>query len=139
MANVALPSNKVARRNINGSYIDGRTWTAPAALSAGDTLEVATIPAGGRPVAIHVQSDTAIAGTIDIGDGTTADLYLDGDNSLATANLVAQANESLGEEVSADTTVVITFLTAAPAQGDVITAWVEMSLDKLAADSGVAV
>ncbi len=139
MANVALPSNSVPRRQINGVYADGRVHTAAANLSAGDTMDVAVVPAGGRIVGIHVQSDTAIAGTIDIGDGTTVDLFLDGSNALATANLVADANENLGETLAADTTVRITYLTAAPAAGDVVTAWVEMTLDDLQADSEAAV
>lgn len=139
MANVGIPSNQVTRKVENGVYISGRVHTVPANLTAADTMDVAVVPAGARIVGIHAKSDTAIAGTIDIGDGTTVDRFLDGDNSLATADLVASANEDLGEVLSADTTVRITFLTAAPAATDVITAWVEMTFDPLSADSEAAV
>ena len=138
MANVAVPSNAVTRRLVNGVFIASRTWTAPANLSANDTLDIAVVPSGARITGIKVKSSAAIAGTIDIGDGTTVDRFLDGNNALATANLVAEANEDLGETLSADTTVRITFLTAAPASGNVLVAWVEATVDDLPADSTAA-
>lgn len=139
MANVPIPSNAVTRRQVNGVFINGRVHTVPANLSAADTMDIAVVPAGARITGIKIKSDTAIAGTIDIGDGTTVDRFLDGSNALATANLVGSANEDLGEKLAADTTVRVTFLTAAPAATDVLTAWVEMTVDDLNTDTEAAV
>ena len=140
MANVALPGNYVVRRLETGVFVVGRQWTAPANLSVADTLDFAKVPVNGRLLGIKAKSDTAIAGTIDIGDGTTVDRFLDGSNAMATADLVAEANEDIGEvlSASAEITLRITFLTAAPAQGDIINAWALVTMDPFTIDSGPA-
>lgn len=141
MANVALPTNHIARRVVTGVFIDGIVYTVPANMSNDDTLDFAIVPAGARLLGIKAKTDSAIASqVIDIGDGTTVDRFLDGSTAFQTAELVATANEGLGEVLSAtaDTTLRITFLADAPAATDVITAWAEIAFDDLQAHAGVA-
>lgn len=141
MANIPLPSNKVTRRNVTGVYIDGRVHTVPSNLSASDTMDIAVVPAGARLLGVHIKNSAATASlTVDIGDGTTADRFLDGSTALQTADVVASANEDLGEVLSTtdDTTIRATFLGAVVGATDVITAWCEISLDDLPADSQAA-
>ena len=142
MANVPIPSNTVTRKIINGVFIAGRVHTVPSDLSASDTFDIAVVPAGARLLGVKIKNSAATASlTVDIGDGTTADRFLDGSTALQAADVVASANEDLGEVLSAtaETTIRATFLGAVVGATDVITAWVEMTFDPLDADAEAAV
>lgn len=141
MANVALPSTHINRRVLTGVFTDGRIHTVPSNLSANDTFEIGVVPAGARLLGVHLKNSAATATmTVDIGDGTTADRFLDGSTALQTADLVASANEDLGEVLSAtaDTTITATFLTAAPDATDVLLGWIECTFDNFESDTEAA-
>lgn len=140
MANVALPSTHIVRRGVVGTFIDGRTHTVQANMSANDTFEMGVVPANARILDAGLMVDAAVAGTVDIGDGTDADRFQDGDNSAATARGVVRADLEMGVVLSADddTTIVATFLTAAPAADDVVISWVEVAFDDLDDDTVAA-
>jgi hypothetical protein len=141
MANIAIPSNKTPRRIENGKFADGRVHTVAANLSQNDTMDVAVVPAGARVLAIKAKTDTAISsGTIDIGTTSSAEQF-GADVTFAVAETVASAPLGMGDVLSttADTTIRIRFNSAAaPAATDVITAWVEMTMDDFPADSEAA-
>jgi hypothetical protein len=139
MANIAIPENVVTRRIENGMFIAGRVHTVAANLAANDTMDIARVPAGARITGIKIKASAATASlTIDIGDGSTVDRFLDGSTALQTADLVGSANEDLGEVLAADTTIRVTFLGAAVQAANVITAWVEATLDSLPSTNNAA-
>lgn len=141
MANVPLPAGTPTRRTINGQLPTGREHTYQAAGAANDTIEIGIVGAGQRLLGAHLRADAAIAGTVDIGTTADPDRFLDGSASMATANQVANANLNLGEVLDADndTTIIATFLTAAPAADDVVIGWLDVAADGLDTDTEAAV
>lgn len=141
MANVGIPSNAPKRRIENGTFSAGRVHTVPSNLAQNDTMDVAVVPAGARVLAIKAKTDTAItSGTIDIGTPASAELF-GADVTFAVAEVVASAPRAVGGVLSTtdDTTIRIRFNSSnVPAATDVITAWVEMTMDELPADSEAA-
>lgn len=141
MANIPLPSSHIVRRGVVGNFNDGREHTVQANGSAGDTFEMGVVPAGARFMDGGLTVDNAVAGTVDIGDGTDADRFQDGDNSAATARGVVRPDLELGQVLDPDndTTIVATWLTAAPAADDVVTSWVTVTFDDFDDDTEAAV
>lgn len=139
MADIALPSNNIARRNLTGVFIVGRVHTVQANLSINDTMQIGSIPANARIVGGGIKNDTATASlTVDVGIASNPDLFLDGSATIAGANAVAFLNLGYGDKVTEDTPVFATFLGAAVQAGTIVTAWLEVTFDNLEEDTVAA-
>ncbi|MGI9451989.1 MAG: hypothetical protein ACR2QH_15315 [Geminicoccaceae bacterium] len=78
MAAFNLPSTSLARRAVQGVVAAGRVFVPAANLAATDTIEICKLPANARVLDIIVGHTSAATMTIDVGDGTDVDKYLDG-------------------------------------------------------------
>ena len=102
-AHVAAGINKVSAVTVDLNFATITTERAAAgltALAAGDVLEVVKIPANTLVLGVALNVTTAEGGTltIDVGDGTDPDGYLDGvnANTAAAYSLDASAGTPTG-------------------------------------------
>lgn len=111
-------------------------FTVPAGNAAAtDTVELVTLPKGARILggsyATEAMSTGAGTATLSIGDGTTANKYLDAANVDAAGNGAFAHTVALGfgSELAADTTFVATVGGEAWAAGKVLTGALEFVVD----------
>jgi len=105
------------------------TYTVPAGGSPGigDLCEMVPVAKGAKILEVTIaSSDTTASLTLDVGDATTVDKYLDAvDGSAAfIASLTGAgdaANDGVGYEYTAADTIDITFNVAAPTAGNIYT------------------
>lgn len=111
-------------------------FTVPTGNAAtSDTVDLITLPKGARILggtyATEAMSTAAGTATLSIGDGTTANKYLDAANVDAAGNGAFAHTVALGfgSELTADTTLVATVGGEAWAAGKVLTGAVEYVVD----------
>ena len=107
------------------------TYTIPAsgAPGIGDLVEMAKVPEGAIILDVVVSATGGTtAMTIDVGDASLVDRFLDGIANADTAGIITSlvkagdvANNGVGYEYPADDTIDITFNVAAPTAADVYT------------------
>jgi len=105
------------------------SYTIPAsgAPGIGDLVEMISMPEGAIILDVVVAADGGTASmTIDVGDATTVDRFIDGlDASAALITSLSSAgdvaNAGVGFEYTSEDTIDITFNTAAPTAADVYT------------------
>ncbi len=82
-------------------------WSAGAALSAGDVIQMIKVPAGATPVYVAVSSGSGAA-TVNVGDGVSANRYLNSYAASATAPLTPITSTFIPYTYSTDDTIDIT-------------------------------
>jgi hypothetical protein len=97
-----------------------RSAAGAAAIGNNDILEVIRVPAKTLVLAVGLDVTTAEGGTctIDVGDGATADGYLDGVDANTIASYASSGNDEafkMGKYYSAADTIDVKFINAADA------------------------
>ncbi|MGI9507170.1 MAG: hypothetical protein ACR2RE_29360 [Geminicoccaceae bacterium] len=113
MATIALPTNAVPKRNVNGTIVAARDLT-PVVAAAADTVEVCELPVGAVVVDFGVRA-SADLGLVTLGikgDDITDDPDFFFASGASGANAVVKGNLRLGYEAETEGEV-ITFDTAA--------------------------
>lgn len=109
MANFALPSGTIPRRNVTGVIAAGRKFSPSANLAVSDTVEICKVPEGAYILHIAVGHDVATTMTVDVGDGTDASRFASG---LVIASdglgIIDEGATGLAFQTTADTTIVLT-------------------------------
>lgn len=130
-AHVAKGINKVSTISVDLNFATITTERAAAgltALTAGDVLEVIRVPANTLVTHVALNVTTAEGGTltIDVGDGTDPDGYIDGVDANATAAYINDAGGAAalahGKFYTAADTIDVTTVNAADAAVMTLTA-----------------
>lgn len=93
----------------------------------GDKVEVVPIPEGATLLGANISSDAGVASlALSLGDGTTADKYINSADAIAAMDAPMEAG--FNEVVAADFSLWLTFEVAAPTAAQVYTvaAWYTM-------------
>lgn len=108
------------------------SFTAPAGMAAADTVRLTRLNGRGRLFGGKVVTDGLGATvTLDLGDGTTANKYLDGGDVAAATELDFGHTDALeyGEKPTATFDLTGTFGVAGPTEGQVLKGHIDFVVD----------